>query len=585
MEDRMGLKWFSGRFRDKTVKVLTSVLGQLLPIKLGAYEAALEVKINALRWHETEALGKFMYYIAVAGTLSGIGGCVSFFVTLTTLFTIVSSLNNPLNLIGQQLPTLFAAFTSLGRIQGFLPLPEKPKPEDLEAAIDAYVDDDRANSDAGAKASSIEVSVIGCTFVWEDKINVLTDITLKLVPHELHMVVGLVASITLASQTPFIYPGTLCANILLDSTHDETFYHQGIHACGLCQDIETLPCRDMTKLGDKGEAAHDQVLAKEDATAATVVEEEQNELYWAHEQTSRRSAYTFYIKCTGVAMACGLVCSHRRVEWARDFSMWLMLPHFGYSLSTRTVPNIHKVKLAGVMWSPISWITKNPVGKILNQSAPRLFAMDGGRTELKSGNSAQEFSFAFSNFAMAILGQVGTIVFVTIATPLLALALPFLVVLGAYFLRFYLATSKQFRRLESASKSPVCFARCCTGQRSLSPQLYTLFGTTVSGLITVRAYRAQNFFRSQNATLVDRTQEARMDVILRRSILVGDRDVKTGVFLPIPSDLFAELATQVRCEEVSSGAIIDGVPGLASDPGGRIASLVLHTGEKLRKIS
>jgi hypothetical protein len=76
-----------------------------------------------------------------------------------------------------------------------------------------------------------------------------------------------------------------------------------------------------------------------------------------------------------------------------------------------------------------------------------------------------------------------------------------------------------------------------------------------------------------------------MDVILRRSILVEDRDVKTGVFLPIPSDLFAELATQVRCEEVSGGAIIDGVPGLASDPGGRIASLVLHTGEKLRKIS
>jgi hypothetical protein len=56
-----------------------------------------------------------------------------------------------------------------------------------------------------------------------------------------------------------------------------------------------------------GEATHDQVLAKEDATAATVVEEEQNEeLYWAHEQTSRRSAYAFYIKCTGVAMACGL---------------------------------------------------------------------------------------------------------------------------------------------------------------------------------------------------------------------------------------------------------------------------------------
>jgi ABC-type sulfate/molybdate transport systems ATPase subunit len=50
-----------------------------------------------------------------------------------------------------------------------------------------------------------------------------------------------------------------------------------------------------------------QVLAKEDATAATVVDEEQDEeLHWTNEQTSRRGAYAFYMKCTGVARACGL---------------------------------------------------------------------------------------------------------------------------------------------------------------------------------------------------------------------------------------------------------------------------------------
>ncbi|KAF7344066.1 p-loop containing nucleoside triphosphate hydrolase protein [Mycena venus] len=635
---------------DSRIKLLTSVLGQLLPIKLGAYEAALEAKINALRQRETEALGKFMYYIAVAGTLAGIGGRAgggdlpSLDVTrVFTLFTIVSLLNNPLNSIGQQLPNLFAAFASLGRIQGFLQLPEKPESKHSEAAIDADLGNDRADADVGVKDTSVEVSLVGCTFAWEDRTNVLTDITLKLVPRELHMVVGSVASgkssllmsileettlirgmvkvkaqkIALASQTPFIYPGTLRANILLDSAYNESFYDQVIHACGLRLDIETLPHRDMTKLGDKGttlsggqrqrlaiaravyaradlvllddvfsaldgeteahvfaslfgpngmlkgkttvlvthgihhlpnadkvvimdagtithfgsfeevrdagatfplasiagEAAHGQVLVKEDATAATVVDEEQNEeLKWAHEQTSRRSAYAFYIKCTGVAMACGLfaliavwsglgvfsmvylsmltsssgehlglwVAGYGGVVAATVFSMLLMLLHFSYTLSTRTAPNIHRVELAGVMRSPISWITKNPVGKILNRFSQDIQVAD------------QEFPFAFVNFAMAILGQVGTVVFVTIATPLLALALPFLLVLGAYFLRFYLATSKQLRRLESASKSP----------------LYTLFGTTVSGLITVRAYQAQNFFRSQNAAFVNESQGA-----------------------------------------------------------------------------
>ncbi|KAJ7210224.1 hypothetical protein C8J57DRAFT_1608159 [Mycena rebaudengoi] len=37
--------------------------------------------------------------------------------------------------------------------------------------------------------------------------------------------------IALASQTPFIYPGTLRANIPLDSAYDEIFYNRVIHAC------------------------------------------------------------------------------------------------------------------------------------------------------------------------------------------------------------------------------------------------------------------------------------------------------------------------------------------------------------------
>jgi hypothetical protein len=60
----------------------TSVLGQLLPIKLGAYESALEGKINALRALETAALKGYFYSIAAAGTLSNVGGGASFLITL-----------------------------------------------------------------------------------------------------------------------------------------------------------------------------------------------------------------------------------------------------------------------------------------------------------------------------------------------------------------------------------------------------------------------------------------------------------------------------------------------------------------------
>ncbi|KAF8149760.1 hypothetical protein K438DRAFT_1988782 [Mycena galopus ATCC 62051] len=662
---------------DTRIKLLTSVLGQLLPIKLGAYEAPLEEKINALRKLETDALGGFIYYMAVAATLSSVGGSASFLVTLAayavmlakgwgnlppldvsqifTLFTIVNLLNGPLHSIGQMLPGLFASFSSLGRIQAFLQLPEKADSDEgvMEAdLVDVNVD--------GVKEST--VSLKGCTFAWDDKTNVLKDITLELAPRELHMVVGSVASgkstllmsileetrlvegkikvkankaslvhtrcvsifilhsiqVALASQTPFIFPETLRANILLDSAYDEDFYHEVIHACDLRQDIETLPRRDMTKLGDKGttlsggqrqrlashaiaravyaradlillddvfsaldgeteayvfaslfgpdgmlkgkttvlvthgihhlpsadkvivmdagtithfdsfeavrdagamfalastvgaaDAGNSQLAVKESATAADVVDEEEDEeLNWSLEQASRTGAYAFYIRCTGVFRAAGMFAliamwsgsaifmtaylSMLASASSKHLGLWIAgygacvaakavsLLYFGYTVSGFTAPHIHGAELAGIMGSPISWITKNPVGKILNRFSQDIQVAD------------REFPFDFLNFAVNVLGMLGTFVFITMATPLLVFALPLLAFIGVYFLRFYLATSKQFRRLESASKSP----------------LYTLFGTTVAGLITVRAYRAQRFFRAQNAALVNASQGA-----------------------------------------------------------------------------
>ncbi|KAJ7644824.1 P-loop containing nucleoside triphosphate hydrolase protein [Roridomyces roridus] len=278
---------------DNRIKLLTSVLSQLLPIKLGAYEPALATKINGLRAAETHALKRFMYLISGAATMSNIGSTGSFFVTLLayyavrlygwadlppldvsrifTLLTIVNILSGPLNMIGQRLPALFASYASVLRIQSFLQLPEKERtehPEEQEVLVDV------------SEAPTNQVSLKDCTFGWDDKSEVLHEINLELQKGELTMVVGSVASgkssllmsllgetrrekglfsvkarrIALASQTPFIYPG-LCAPveyILLDSAWDEEFYNKVIHACGLRQDIDALPKGDLVKLGDRG---------------------------------------------------------------------------------------------------------------------------------------------------------------------------------------------------------------------------------------------------------------------------------------------------------------------------------------------
>ncbi|KAJ7753658.1 P-loop containing nucleoside triphosphate hydrolase protein, partial [Mycena maculata] len=661
---------------DVRIKLLTSVLGQLLPIKLGAYESALARKINALRQIETRALRHFMYLLAGASTLSNIGPSGSFLATLSAyvglqahgwgalppldvsrifaLFTIVNILSGPLNMIGQTLPQLFAAYASLERIQGFLQLPEKAEASALDSV-------------SGSPAT-VHVSLKGCAFGWDDKATarVLSDVTLDMAPGELHMVVGSVASgkssllmsilgetrlvegsfeahciltpqIALASQTPFIYPGTLRANILLDSAWDETFYDEVIHACGLQQDIEALPQRDLVKLGDKGATlsggqrqrlavaravyaradlvllddvfsaldgeteAHvfsslfgpggmltgkttvlvthgvhhlpsaDKVIVmdagtiahfgtfeqvrdagatfavastaagdgagkspaatKQSSTEATVVDEEEEEqAAWNSEQASRRGAYAFYAECTGFVQTISflilitvwsgvdlfstayLSSESMLASTSGHLGLWvagygglvflnllflaLTLTYWVYTVGTFTAPNIHGVELAGVLQSPISWITRNPVGRILNRFSQDIQVAD------------REFPYAFLNFTANVLGTIGTFVFITMATPLLVFALPVLGVLGFHAVRFYLRTGKQLRRLELGSKSPVYWFN---GVRLTCPpplRLYTLFGTTVSGLVTVRAYRAQGYFRSQNASFVNESQGA-----------------------------------------------------------------------------
>ncbi|KAJ6470708.1 hypothetical protein DFH09DRAFT_1110733 [Mycena vulgaris] len=127
------------------------------------------------------------------------------------------------------------------------------------------------------------------------------------------------------------------------------------------------------------------------------------------------------------------------------------------------------LELAGVFGSPISWITKNPVGRILNrygESTLLIYSVQYTRILMGVIISSfsqdiyvadREFSFAFKNFAGLLLDTIETFMLITLAKPLLAFALPILGVLGFYGLRFYLATSKQLRRLELGSKSPVCF--------------------------------------------------------------------------------------------------------------------------------
>ncbi|KAG8825840.1 hypothetical protein FRC17_008507 [Serendipita sp. 399] len=131
---------------------------------------------------------------------------------------------------------------------------------------------------------------------------------------------------------------------------------------------------------------------------------------------------------------------------------------------------IHRQEIRGLLRASVSWIQSTPSGQIINRFSQDIYEIDF------------TFPIAFINGASALFGLIGVMVIIYTSSPWLALSAPPMLLAYWFLLRFYLASSKQLQQLEAASKSP----------------LYTVFGTTLSGLDIVRAYGAQSFFLAQN---------------------------------------------------------------------------------------
>ena len=71
---------------------------------------------------------------------------------------------------------------------------------------------------------------------------------------------------------------------------------------------------------------------------------------------------------------------------------------------------------------------------------------------------------------------------------------PIAIIMGGYYFvqRVYVATSRQLKRLESVSKSPI----------------YSHFGETLNGVATIRAFNLQEVFIKKSMDLVDDNQKA-----------------------------------------------------------------------------
>ncbi|KAL7626400.1 ATP-binding cassette glutathione S-conjugate transporter ycf1 [Parahypoxylon ruwenzoriense] len=136
---------------------------------------------------------------------------------------------------------------------------------------------------------------------------------------------------------------------------------------------------------------------------------------------------------------------------------------------------LHERMATAIFRSPMSFFDTTPAGRILNRFSSDVYRLD----EVL----ARTFNMLFVNLARSgftlIVISVGTPAFVSLIIPLSAVYY--------WVQRYYLRTSRELKRLDSVSRSPI----------------YAHFQESLGGISTIRAYRQQERFELENEWRVD----------------------------------------------------------------------------------
>uniref|UniRef100_A0A8C9EWX5 Multidrug resistance-associated protein 1 n=1 Tax=Pavo cristatus TaxID=9049 RepID=A0A8C9EWX5_PAVCR len=158
---------------------------------------------------------------------------------------------------------------------------------------------------------------------------------------------------------------------------------------------------------------------------------------------------------------------------------------FGYSMAVSiggifASQHLHLDLLHNVLRSPMSFFERTPSGNLVNRFSKEIDTIDSAIPPI------------IKMFMGSTFNVIGACIIILLATPIAAVIIPPLGLVYLLVQRFYVATSRQLKRLESVSRSPV----------------YSHFNETLLGVSVIRAFEEQKRFIKQNDVKVDENQKA-----------------------------------------------------------------------------
>ncbi|XP_069836113.1 ATP-binding cassette sub-family C member 2-like [Dendropsophus ebraccatus] len=141
---------------------------------------------------------------------------------------------------------------------------------------------------------------------------------------------------------------------------------------------------------------------------------------------------------------------------------------------------LHAQLLRNILHVPMQFFDTTPTGRIVNRFAKDILTVDDA------------IPMSFRYWIECFLEVISTLFIICLATPIFAAVIIPLAILYYFVQRFYVTTSRQLRRLDSVTRSPI----------------YSHLEETVSGLSVIRAYGHQQRFLQHNEDTIDLNQKS-----------------------------------------------------------------------------
>lgn len=188
---------------------------------------------------------------------------------------------------------------------------------------------------------------------------------------------------------------------------------------------------------------------------------------------------------------------------------------------------LHNRMLMSIIRAPMSFFETTPLGRIINRFSNDIYRVDAILHRV--------FSQFFSNFINVCF----TLIVITYSTPPFVILIIPLGILYVLYQRYYLRTSRELKRLDSVSKSPI----------------YAHFQETLGGISTIRAFNQENRFKRLSNNSVDLNLRAYFPSVSANRWL--------AVRLEFLGSIIILCASSMSIATIGSGHVTAGTIGLA----------------------